>query len=142
MDLRYADTLACADPQPQIPALREVQPFQFGDKHGLELLRSREVHKVSRTGLGHALAANAFSHAPRTERDEGPVVGGQAGDGALEGLVIAGEPAGDDPGAVLLDGPRGELAGGVDGLDLDLVALDDDLKVVETWIGGVREDAA
>src|SRR5258708_28356548 len=52
------------------------------------------------------------------------VAGGQAGDGALEGLVVAREPAGDDAGAVFLDGAGGELAGGVDGLHLDLVALD------------------
>ena len=34
---------------------------------------------------------------------------------------------------------RGAIA---PGRAADLVALDDDLKVVETWIGGVREDAA
>ena len=58
------------------------------------------------------------------------VAGRQAGDGALEGLVIAREPAGDDAGAVFLDGPGGELARGIHGLDLDLVALD----------GGVARD--
>src|SRR5512147_294165 len=52
------------------------------------------------------------------------VAGGQAGDGALEGLVVARQPAGDDAGAVFLDGAGGELAGGIDVLHLDLVALD------------------
>ena len=38
-----------------------------------------------------------------------------------------------------LSDQRGAIA---PGRAADLVALDDDLKVVETWIGGVREDAA
>src|SRR5688572_728204 len=49
----------------------------------------------------------------------------EAGDGALEGLVVARQPAWNHAGAVLFDGAGGQLAGGIDGLDLNLVTLDD-----------------